>query len=63
MKNIISDIFNIWDQVETNFNEYAKNVGRRYLNRNYAKYQKDMVQSISLVSQKPMDYVEGHLVT
>lgn len=57
MKNIISDIFNIWDQVETNFNEYAKDVGRRYLNRNYAKYQKDMVQSISLVSQKPMDYV------
>lgn len=57
MKNIISDIFNIWDQIEMNFNEFAKEAGRRYLTRNYAKYKKDVVQATSLVSQKPMEYV------
>lgn len=57
MKNIISDIFNIWDQIEMHFNEFAKEAGRRYLTRNYAKYKKDVVQATSLVSQKPMEYV------
>lgn len=57
MKNIISDIFHIWDQIEMNFNEFAKEAGRRYLTRNYAKYKKDVVQATSLVSQKPMEYV------
>lgn len=57
MKNIISDIFNIWDQIEMNFNEFAKEAGRRYLTRNYAKYKKDVVQATSLISQKPMEYV------
>ena len=57
MKNIISDIFHIWDQIEMNFNEFAKEAGRRYLTRNYAKYKKDLVQATSLVSQKPMEYV------
>lgn len=40
-----------------NFNEFAKEAGRRYLTRNYAKYKKDVVQATSLVSQKPMEYV------
>ena len=57
MKNIISDIFHIWDQIEMNFNEFAKEAGRRYLTRNYAKYKKDVIQATSLVSQKPMEYV------
>ena len=57
MKNIIPDIFDIWDNIECNFNEYAKESGKKYLNRNYAKHNKDMTQSITLVSQKPMDYV------
>lgn len=57
MKNIISDIFHIWDQIEMNFNEFAKEAGKRYLTRNYAKYKKDVVQATSLVSQKPMEYV------
>lgn len=57
MKNIIPDIFEIWDNIETNFNEYAKETNKRYLNRNYAKYQKDVLQFTTLVSQKQMDYV------
>ncbi len=57
MKDIIVDIFNIWDNVECNFNEYAKYAGKKYLSRSYAKYHKDMVQSVTLVSQKEMDYI------
>ncbi len=57
MQDIIPIIFEIWDKVETNFNEYAKKANKRYLNRNYAKYQKDIMQYTTLVSQKKMDHV------
>lgn len=57
MADIIPDIFAIWDNVETEFNEYAKEAGKKYLSRNYAKHKKDSGQFISLVSQKSMDYI------
>lgn len=55
MQNITEDIFAIWDNIESNFNEYAKKVGKRYLTRSYAKYQK--VKSTTLVSQVERDYI------
>lgn len=57
MKDIIPDIFRIWDEIETNFNEFAKKSGKKYLIRNYSKYVKDKTPYTSLVSQKPMNYV------
>lgn len=55
MQNITEDIFAIWDNIESNFNEYARKVGKRYLTRSYAKYQK--VKSTTLVSQVERDYI------
>ena len=57
MMKIIPDIFSIWDKIETNFNEYARGAGKKYLSRNYAKYQKDTKPFVSLVSQQPMNYI------
>jgi len=57
MKNIIPDIFEVWDDIEMNFAEYANKAGKKYLNRKYAKYEKEQYRYTSLVSQAPMDYV------
>lgn len=57
MSAIIPDIFEIWDKIETNFDEYGKEAGKKYLSRKYSKYEKDKKPYISLVSQKPMNYI------
>lgn len=57
MSSIIPDIFEIWDDIELNFNEYGKQVGKKYLSRSYAKYVKDSKPYKSLISQKPMNYI------
>lgn len=55
MENIIPDIFKIWDNVEVNFNEYAKKAGKRYLTKEYARYEK--VKVMTLISQQEMNYI------
>lgn len=57
MQNIIPVIFEIWDTFESNFTDFAKKTNRRYTSRDYARYDKTKVQSITLVSQKEMHYV------
>lgn len=57
MSNIIPDIFEVWDEIETNFGEYSRKAGKKYLGRKYARYEKDKKPYISLVSQKPMSYI------
>ena len=57
MKGVIPTIFEIWDMVECNFNDYAKKVNKRYLTRAYAKYNREKPKSFTtLISQKTMDY-------
>ena len=55
MKNIIPEIFYIWDTIETNFNKYSRKAGKLYVNRSYAK--KKQVKTATLFSRKERDYI------
>ncbi|WP_034861009.1 AIPR family protein [Ruminiclostridium cellobioparum] len=56
MENIIPDIFNLWDTVETTFASVSSGAGKRYGTRKYSKYNNGEVVGNALFSQKDLTY-------
>lgn len=57
MKNIIPDIFRIWEYIETHYSELSNTAGKRYTSRKYAKYNDKEVVSKSSFEEKAMHYI------
>lgn len=57
MRGILEDIFEIWEDIETNFNKYSLEAGKRYASRKYAKYDEKEIVSKSLFGEEDMHYV------
>lgn len=57
MKEIIPDIFKIWEYIETNFSELSQKSGKRYTSRKYSKYNDKVIVSKSLFDEKEMHYI------
>jgi len=56
MRGILQDIFEIWEDIETNFNKYSLAAGKRYIGRKYAKYNDEEIVSKSLFGQEELHY-------
>lgn len=56
MREILQDIFEIWEDIETNFNKYSLAAGKRYIGRKYAKYNDQEIVSKSLFGQEELHY-------
>lgn len=56
MQTIIPDIFELWDEIETQFAKVSKELNKRYGSKPYSNYGKDNVKKISLFSNIEMDY-------
>lgn len=56
MEIIIPDIFNLWDEIETQFASVSKELNKRYGSKPYSNYGKDNVKKISLFSNIEMNY-------
>ena len=57
MKDIIPDIFKIWEYIETNFAELSQKTGKRYTSRKYSKYNEKEIVSKSAFEEKEMHYI------
>lgn len=57
MRDIIEDIFYIWENIETNFSKYSIEVGKRYASRKYAKYDEKEIVSYSVFNRTEMHYM------
>lgn len=57
MKDIIPDIFKIWEYVETQYSELSMKAGKRYTSRKYSKYNEKEIVSKSSFEEKPMHYI------
>lgn len=56
MTDILPDIFNLWEKIEINFNDYAKKAGKNLKGRKVIKSGKD-IKNYSLINQTEMDYI------
>lgn len=56
MQPILNDIYNLWEDIEINFNRYALGAGKNLKNRKVIKSGKD-IKSQSLFYQTDMDYI------
>lgn len=56
MRNIIPDIFLLWDIIEKEFPKVSKDLNRRYGSKKYANYNNDKVKKVSLFSNEKLDY-------
>jgi len=57
MRDIIPDIFKIWEYIETNFAELAQKTGKRYTSRKYSKYNEKEIVTKSVFDEKEMYYI------
>lgn len=57
MEGILEGIFEIWENIEINFNKYSLEAGKRYTSRKYAKHNDEEIVSKSLFGEKDMHYV------
>lgn len=57
MRDIIPDIFKIWEYIETNFAELSQKSGKRYTSRKYSKYNEKEVVSKSVFEEKEIHYI------
>lgn len=57
MRDIIPDVFKIWEYIETNFAELSQNTGKRYTSRKYSKYNENEIVSKSVFEEKEMHYM------
>lgn len=57
MRDVIPDIFKIWEYIETNFAELSQKTGKRYTSRKYAKYDENEIVSKSVFEEKEMHYI------
>lgn len=56
MSDIIRDLFQLWDTIETGFPEVSKDINRKYGLKKYSKYKDDSVAKISLFSNRELKY-------
>lgn len=57
MEGLFSQIFDLWEKIETNFSEYSLKVNKKYTGRKYSKFQEREIVSQSLFCEKPLNYV------
>ncbi len=57
MRDIIPDIFKIWEYIEANFDKLALKVGKRYTSRKYAKYNDEEWVCSSSYFEKKLHFV------
>lgn len=57
MKDIIPDIFRIWEYIETNYAELSQKAGKRYTSRKYSKFNEKEIVSKSVFGEKKMHYI------
>lgn len=57
MREIIPDIFKIWEYIETNFAELSQKTGKRYTSRKYSKYNEKEIVCKSVFDEKQMHYI------
>lgn len=57
MRDIIPDIFRIWEYIENNFAELSQKTGKRYTNRKYSKYNEKEIVAKSVFDEKEMHYI------
>lgn len=57
MRDIIPDIFKIWEYIETNFAELSQKAGKRYTSRKYSKYNEKEIVCKSVFEEKGMHYI------
>lgn len=56
MRNIIPDIFLLWDTIEKEFPQVSKDLKRKYGSKKYSNYGNDKVKKVSLFSNEELDY-------
>lgn len=56
MKPIISDIFKLWEEIETSFASVSNNAGKRYGTRKYSKYDAGKIVSKSYFGLTDLQY-------
>ena len=56
MENIIPDIFELWDKIETQFTQVSKDLNKRYGSKPYSNYNNEKIKKISLFSNREMNY-------
>lgn len=57
MSSIIPDIFDLWDDIECNFNVMATRANKRYGTRKYAKYADGETVGTSVYKQNNLQYI------
>jgi hypothetical protein len=57
MKNVIPDIFKLWDQIERNFAAESNKAGKRYGTRKYSKFNDNKVVGNAFFSEEPLQYI------
>ena len=57
MQPIISDIFDLWEEIEVNFAEMSTDAGKRYRARKYAKYNGGKEVGKSFVKETPLECI------
>lgn len=57
MSPIISDIFTLWEEIETTFASISKEAGKRYGTRKYAKYQGGTEVGKSFFGENSLQYI------
>lgn len=57
MENIIPQIFELYDMIETNFANISIQAGKRYGTRKYSKYDEGKYVGLSLFKQSPIQYL------
>lgn len=56
MKDIIPDLFKLWDTIEFEFPDVSKDINRRYGSKKYSHYKDDRFKKISLFSNQELTY-------
>lgn len=57
MRDIIPDIFKIWEYIETNYAELSQKAGKRYTARKYSRYNEKEIVSKSVFEEREMHYI------
>lgn len=57
MKNIIPDIFELWDKIEMNFAVESNKAGKRYGSKKYSKFNDNKIVGKAFLSEEPLQYI------
>ncbi len=57
MKNVIPDIFKLYEEIESTFAQYALKAGKRYGTRKYSKFDNEKIIGKSVFEEKDLKYM------